>query len=206
MYMTHYMELLMINSPWNLLLFMALPVVLAETLAITELIIVFNGNDWPKTIMLNKITGILAGIVFLCIAIYLLPSVVVPITIQQEWRSWIDVLAVGAYLAGAIPMILISLMNLNLILKNKNFHQKTGFSIVCVSIFLVVSHIAMIAGMADPQIAGWQPSILGLNGGARMNHESTMEHGTMNNDHTTHPHGSHDHSAHDPSHEHRHHH
>lgn len=36
--MTHYMGLLAVRQPWNLLLFMALPVVLAETLAITELV------------------------------------------------------------------------------------------------------------------------------------------------------------------------
>ena len=36
---THYMDLLMQNSPWNLILFMAIPVVLAETIAITELLI-----------------------------------------------------------------------------------------------------------------------------------------------------------------------
>ena len=36
MNMTHYMELLASNQPWNLIIFMAIPVVLAETLAITE--------------------------------------------------------------------------------------------------------------------------------------------------------------------------
>lgn len=44
MQMTHYMELLASNQPWNLLLFMATPVILAETVAITELIILFRGN------------------------------------------------------------------------------------------------------------------------------------------------------------------
>ena len=49
MTMTHYMELLAENQPWNLLLFMAIPIVLAETIAITELymglsqIITLNG-------------------------------------------------------------------------------------------------------------------------------------------------------------------
>ena len=39
MNMTHYMQLLADNQPWNLLIFMAIPIVLAETLAITELYI-----------------------------------------------------------------------------------------------------------------------------------------------------------------------
>ena len=42
MNMTHYMELLASNQPWNLLIFMALPVVLAETVAITELYILYT--------------------------------------------------------------------------------------------------------------------------------------------------------------------
>ena len=42
MNMTHYMQLLADNQPWNLLIFMAIPVVFAETLAITELYILFT--------------------------------------------------------------------------------------------------------------------------------------------------------------------
>jgi hypothetical protein len=42
MTMTHYMELLATNQPWNLLMFMAVPVILAETLAITELAVLFS--------------------------------------------------------------------------------------------------------------------------------------------------------------------
>jgi hypothetical protein len=40
--MTHYVELLAVNQPWNLIIFMAIPVILAETLAITELYILFT--------------------------------------------------------------------------------------------------------------------------------------------------------------------
>ena len=42
--MTHYMALLAANQPWNLILFMAIPVILAETVAITELFILFSRN------------------------------------------------------------------------------------------------------------------------------------------------------------------
>lgn len=45
--MTHYMELLAVHQPRNLLLFMAVPVVLAETLAITELVILFARAATP---------------------------------------------------------------------------------------------------------------------------------------------------------------
>jgi hypothetical protein len=42
MNMTHYMELLSVNQPWNLLMFMATPIVLAETIAVTELYILYT--------------------------------------------------------------------------------------------------------------------------------------------------------------------
>jgi hypothetical protein len=55
MNMTHYMELLASNQPWNLLIFMALPVVLAETVAITELYILYTRkfDTWVKDVQLG---------------------------------------------------------------------------------------------------------------------------------------------------------
>lgn len=157
MSMTHYMELLMINSPWNLLIFMALPVVLAETIAITELVILYSRTDRPFTSALNRFCGIAAGLVFLAIAVYLVPTVVVPVSQAGEWRTWIDWLAVYSYLAAGIPMVLIALLNLRVILRGADEHARRGFHVLCVAIFLVLSHVAMIAGMADPAVAGWTP-------------------------------------------------
>lgn len=156
MSMTHYMELLMNNSPWNLLFFMALPVVLAETIAITELIILYSKKNEENILFINKMVGIISGIVFLGISIYLITTLVLPISFQGQWRGWIDVLSVFAYLASALPMFLISLLNLNLILKNKEKHIKEGFHLFCIASFLIISHVAMIAGMADPSLGGWK--------------------------------------------------
>ncbi len=78
-----------------------------------------------------------------------------PLTESRQWRTWIDVLAVGMYLLGAVPMILIALLQLGLLLPNAQETTRTGFHVACVAVFLVVSHIAMIAGMADPALAGW---------------------------------------------------
>lgn len=156
MSMTHYMELLMINSPWNLLIFMALPVVLAETIAITELVLLFSKNDHPFVKGLNKVCGVLAGIVFLGIGGYLIPTVVIPVTAAGEWRTWVDWLAVLTYLLAGVPMILIALLNLKIIFGGAGERTRMGFHVACVAAFLVLSHIAMIAGMADPAVAGWQ--------------------------------------------------
>ena len=42
MNMTHYMSLLADNQPWNLIIFMAIPVICAEALTISEFFIIFN--------------------------------------------------------------------------------------------------------------------------------------------------------------------
>lgn len=45
MTMTNYMELLAVNSPWNLILFMVIPVVAAESLVAAEFYALFYGEE-----------------------------------------------------------------------------------------------------------------------------------------------------------------
>ena len=69
--MTHYMGLLAANQPWNLLLFMAIPVILAETLAVSELAVLFRQGDVPRWVhLLNRWAGLLIGPWFLGITVY----------------------------------------------------------------------------------------------------------------------------------------
>ncbi len=44
MVMTNYMDLLAANQPWNLILFMVVPVVLAESLVATEFMMAYRGT------------------------------------------------------------------------------------------------------------------------------------------------------------------
>jgi hypothetical protein len=59
--MTHYMELLATNQPWNLIIFMAIPVVLAETIAVTELYILYTRDYRGPVRMLNRVCSIVIG-------------------------------------------------------------------------------------------------------------------------------------------------
>lgn len=45
MVMTNYMDLLAANQPWNLILFMVVPVVLAESLVATEFMMAYRGPE-----------------------------------------------------------------------------------------------------------------------------------------------------------------
>lgn len=80
------------------------------------------------------------GIYFLGVFIYLFKNAVIPITAAGEWRTFVDVLAVGFYLFGVVPLFGISLLEIGVIGRGKT------------EIFLVVAHIAMIFGMVNPDI------------------------------------------------------
>lgn len=152
MEMTHYMELLASNQPWNLIIFMAIPVILAETIAISELYLLFTRNFDNKIKSINKWAGILAGIYFLGIFFYLFKTAVIPLTTTGTWRGCVDVIAVGFYLLGVVPLFGITLLELGFIKKESSAEDKLKTHVVFVAIFLVVAHIAMIFGMVNPSI------------------------------------------------------
>lgn len=152
MNMTHYMELLAMNQPWNLFIFMAVPVVFAETLAITELYLLYTRSFSGRVRTLNRWAGIFVGLYFIGIILYLVPNVVIPLTQTGAWRTGIDVFAVLTYLLSGIPLILVALQELKLIQKHLTPEQRLGWHAAYVAVFLVLGHLAMISGMMDPSI------------------------------------------------------
>jgi hypothetical protein len=148
MNMTHYMELLATNQPWNLLIFMAIPVILAETLTATEFFVIFGRlYDGPLR-QFNKIVGIALGFYFLGIFAYLITTVVPYIV----WRGYSDIIAVGFYLSGVIFLFGIALLELGVIAKNTGKDAKMKLHFLLLIGFLVVAHIAMIFGMLNPAL------------------------------------------------------
>lgn len=152
MNMTHYMELLATNQPWNLLLFMAVPVVLAETVAITELYLLATRAYDGIIRKINRAAGIVVGIYFIGVFVHLVQNAVVPLTATGGWRGWIDVLAVGAYLLGVVPLGGIALLDLGLIARGRDAHARMMIHAGLVGLFLAVAHVAMIFGMLDPTL------------------------------------------------------
>lgn len=150
--MTHYMGLLAENQPWNLIIFMAIPVICAETIAITELAILFTRNLNGSLRKLNKAVSIFAGLYFTGIFIYLMKTAYIPLTVNGQWKGWVDVVAVTFYLLGIVPLLGMALLDLGLIFKNKNEEEKLKVHSFFVGMFLVVAHVAMIFGMVDPTL------------------------------------------------------
>ncbi|MBD7911944.1 MULTISPECIES: DUF6803 family protein [Clostridium] len=162
MSMTHYMSLLAENQPWNLIIFMAIPVICAETLTITEFFIIFNRAKTGGLRTLNKIVGIFDGFYFTGIFIYLLITAVIPLTTSNGWHTWVDVLAVFFYLSGVFFLLPIALMELGIIFKRKTVEEKMKIHFILVGGFLVVAHIAMIFGMVNPEIIGNMSNMSGM--------------------------------------------
>lgn len=163
MSMTHYMELLAQNQPWNLILFMAIPVILAETVAITELYILFTRRFEGAVASLNRLASIGGGLYFTGVFVYLMATAVIPLTRADGWRGVADVIAVGFYLSGIVPLLGMALLDLRLVGKSLSPEDRLQRHAVFVAIFLVVAHIAMIFGMLDPTLL-WREAPAAMHG------------------------------------------
>ena len=152
MLMTRYMSLLMENSPYNLILFMVVPMVIAETIAITEIVLLFSSKPLPKVQGLNSICTFISGIVMLVLGIFFVKELVLPANAQNLWKGWIDYASALCFMVAVIPLVLMSLLQVNLIFRKANKRSKMAVKIVLLSIYLVTSHAAMVFGMLDPAL------------------------------------------------------
>ena len=182
MSMTNYMELLMVNQPWNLILFMVIPVGLAEALVATEFYAAYLQERASRWHVWNRRLGIAAGTYFTGVFFYLIIHVVP----YLSWRGPLDVLAVVFYLSGIVPLLGIALLELGVWGRGQTQRQRIFCHFKLLFGFLVVSHAAMIFGMTDPALSGH-----GMQPGNGMRHEMggmpAMEHGAM--DHSKMNHG-----------------
>jgi ABC-type dipeptide/oligopeptide/nickel transport system permease component len=67
------------------------------------------------------------------------------------------VVAVGSYLIGGLPLIYIAFQELGWVNTKATDEVKRHAHAICVALFLVFGHIAMIAGMLDPSLLGYVP-------------------------------------------------
>lgn len=178
MMMTNYMEILMSNEPWNLIAFMVLPVAMAELLTASELFILARpaaSAGWKR---LSHGLGIAAGLYFACVVAFFLLHVIPNIAL----RGWIDTLALIAYLLGVVPLGIITLQELG-VFGGPSAKRQWHHILLLIS-FLAVSHVAMIFGMVDPTLSGWQPPV---QQNMMMQHDMgnmPMDHSNMPMDHS----------------------
>lgn len=152
MLMTQYMSLLMANSPYNLIFFMVVPMVIAETIAITEIVLLFSLKPLLKVHSLNSICTFISGIVMLVLGFLFIKELVLPANEQNLWKGWIDYASALLFMVAVVPLVLMSLLQVNLIFRKANKRTKMAVKIVLLSIYLVTSHAAMVFGMLDPAL------------------------------------------------------
>lgn len=146
--MTNYMELIMTNQPFNLIFFMAIPVISAESLVVTEFYILWRGERLSAEISnVSKYLGIVIGIYFALVVIYLSLNVLPAL----EWHGLLDKVAVMSYLLGAVPLFGITLLEIGLVGKNLDKNSRRQAHFLLLTVFLILSHVAMIFGMTEPQ-------------------------------------------------------
>ncbi len=175
MLMTQYMSLLMANSPYNLIFFMVVPMVIAETIAITEIVLLFSSKPLLKVHSLNSICTFISGIVMLVLVFLFIKELVLPANEQNLWKGWIDYASALLFMAAVIPLVLMSLLQVNLIFRKANKRTKMAVKIVLLSIYLVTSHAAMVFGMLDPA--------LGMTDTPKVIETLNMRHMSMNMEH-----------------------
>ena len=183
MVMTHYMELLSLHEPWFLILFMLVPMVLAETiLASGAFSLLYKDSRSEKWDSLSHVCGLILGVFFIVATVYIVTSYVPTI----QWRGPIDYISIWAYVLGVIPAVLILLQELGIIFKSSDSTAKIKKHSVLMILFVLFTHLAMVFGMADPQLAGYVPPKqnnmqMQMNGNMPMDH-SQMDHSQMNHD------------------------
>lgn len=180
MLMTQYMSLLMANSPYNLIFFMVVPMVIAETIAITEIVLLFSSKPLLKVQSLNSICTFISGIVMLILGFLFIKELVLPANEQNLWKGWIDYASALLFMVAVVPLVLMSLLQVNIIFRKANKRTKIAVKIVLLSIYLVTSHAAMVFGMLDPSLGMTdRPKVIDHSNMHHMSMNMNMEHDSM---------------------------
>ena len=98
--MTHYMELMM-GSWYLLVLFMALPMFLAECYVVSEILLLLSSQTSVGLKTFNRWSAYASAVVIAALALYA-GHYFLGVT---EWRTWVDVTAFVSYVAAGLPFI-----------------------------------------------------------------------------------------------------
>ena len=168
--MTHYMELMM-GSWYLLVLFMALPMFLAECYVVSEILLLLSSQTSVGLKTFNRWSAYASAVVIAALALYA-GHYFLGVT---EWRTWVDVTASVSYIAAGLPFIYVGLLEAGVVGHALTAVKKGRRAVAAVVLYLILAHAAMVFGMFDPVQFGWQ-------GTSHMMHDMStmpMEHHAM---------------------------
>lgn len=175
--MTHYMELMM-GSWYLLVIFMALPMFLAECYVVSEILLLLKGENASNRLKtFNRLSAYASAVGITVLALIAAKY----FTSVAEWRTWVDVTAAVSYVLALFPFIFVALIEAGVLAKGADKVKKGVLCVTAVVCYLILSHAAMVFGMFDPVQFGWTGS-----GHTMMNHTMPMNHGAMPMDHSMH--------------------
>ncbi len=170
--MTHYMELMM-GSWYLLVLFMALPMFLAECYVVSEILLLLSPQTSGSLKTFNRWSAYASAVVIAALALYA-GKYFLDVT---EWRTWVDVTAAVAYVAAGLPFIYVGLLEAGVIGRTLTAVKKGHRAVAAVVLYLILAHAAMVFGMFDPVQFGWQGTghmmhdMSSMSGNHAMSHE-----------------------------------
>lgn len=158
---THYMGLLMVNQPLNLLWFMAGPALVVEGIAIVGMVGAYRPGARRWTAPLVRAGNLLAGPLMLSAALHVLLNLVIRLTASELWRGPADWIAIGLLLAQTAPMLMLTILEVQALTgmvdprdpEATRRHRRRHSAWLAAAMLLV--HLAMIMGMVDPRLLGW---------------------------------------------------
>lgn len=153
MVMTHYMDLMM-GSWYLLVLFMAVPMALAEAYVVSEILILMKGEAAGAGLKsFNHWSIYIAAVVITALCLYAGAE----FAKAEEWRTWVDVVASVSYVACFIPIVFIAAIEAGVLMKGAPALKKGYSAVAAVVAYLILAHMAMVFGMFDPMQFGYQP-------------------------------------------------
>ena len=180
MVMSTYMDLLGLHAPWFLILFMVIPMTLAELILAAEIFSLLKGpsskSSWKA---FNKVASLALSLVFIFLFLYLVLYFVPSISLKGP----LDSLSIYSYLLAILPAIYLLAMECGFIGKHWDEERQVIRHAVTVFVFVALTHLAMVFGMLDPQLGGYVPPQDSINMHMNMDHSNM---GTMDHQHMDH--------------------
>lgn len=143
---THLLSIVRANQPWNALLFLGAPAALLVALAVTELMILFDGATkarWARPLSVGA--SLLAGPLMLGLVVHPTLNEVRPH--QHALHSVIDLVSFASYALLVAPMALITITELKLVGKDRRDVRRlhalaigTGLVLLLVTLVASVLH------------------------------------------------------------------
>lgn len=150
--MSHYFELLTANQPWNLLLYMIVPLGLTVCVAVSELFVLYRKETHGLFKYFNMITGYLAAFYFSWVFFTLFFADWLPRTMVQPsgWNGILDFLSFSLYLGCFVPLWGMALTDLPWVDIRKRPERRLLIHAGFLALLIIFYAVSLIMGFLNP--------------------------------------------------------